>query len=110
MLISKNSIVYLDVMSLDIRIDEEDRALLLLCSLPVSYDGLITTLVYGKETLNFEEMVGVLRSNDQWKKLCKGSLNSEVLAIHERQGRPRKRAQDKSKGKSKFRNMINEAF
>ena len=53
-----------DVMSLDVKIDEEDRALLLLCSLPVSYDGLITILVYEKETLNFEEVVGVLRSNE----------------------------------------------
>ncbi|WP_374695592.1 hypothetical protein ACEW7V_00920 [Areca yellow leaf disease phytoplasma] len=39
-----------EVMSLDVKIDEEDRALLLLCSLPGSYDGLITTLVYGKKS------------------------------------------------------------
>ena len=52
------------MMSLDVRIDEEDRALLLLCSLSVSYDGLITTLVYEKKILNFKEVVGVLRSNE----------------------------------------------
>ena len=51
--------------SLDVKIDEEDRALLLLCSLSISYDCLIPTLVYGKEILNFEKMVGVLRSNEQ---------------------------------------------
>ena len=63
--IQKFNQVCLDVMSLDVKIDEEDRALLLLCSLPVAYDGLITTLVYGKKILNFEEVIGVLRSNEQ---------------------------------------------
>ena len=52
------------VMSLDVKIEEEDRTLLLLCSLPGTYDGLITTLVYGNETLNYEEVVSVLRSNE----------------------------------------------
>ena len=56
--------MYSEVMSLNVKIDEEDWALLLLCSLPDSYDGLITTLVYGKKTLNYEEVVGVLRSNE----------------------------------------------
>ena len=65
-----------EVMSLDVKIEEEDRALLLLCSLLGSYDGLITSLVYEKETLNYEEGVGVLRSNEQWEKICKGHPNS----------------------------------
>ena len=53
-----------EVMSLDVKIDEEDRALLLLCSLLGSYDGLITTLIYEKKILNYEEVVGVLRLNE----------------------------------------------
>ena len=63
------------------KIDKKHRALLLLCSLPISYNDLITTLVYEKEILNFEKVVGVLRSNEQREKLCKGSPNSEVLAM-----------------------------
>ena len=73
-----------EVMSLDVKIDEEYRALLLLCSLSSSYDGLITTLVYGKETLNYEEVVGVLRSNKQRKKIYKEDPKSEILAVNER--------------------------
>jgi len=76
--------VYYEVMSMDVKIDEEDRALLLFCSLPGSYDGLITTLVYRKETLNYEEVIGVLRSNEQREKICKGNPNSELLAVNER--------------------------
>ena len=57
---------------------------MLLCSLSGSYDGLITTLVYEKEILNYEEVVGVLRSNEQRAKICKGDSSSEVLAVNER--------------------------
>ena len=42
--IQKFNQVCSDVMNLDVRIDEEDRALLLLCSLPFSYNGLILSL------------------------------------------------------------------
>ena len=84
--IQKFNQVCSDVMGLDVKIDEEDRALLLLCSLLVSYDGLITTLVYGKETLNFKDVVGVLRSNEQQEKLYKGSPSIEILAINEDKG------------------------
>ena len=65
------------------KIDEKDRVLLLLCFLSSSYDGLITILVYGKETLNYEEVVGVLRSNEQREKIRKKDPNSEVLVVNE---------------------------
>lgn len=47
------------------KFSEEDRALMLFCSLLSTYDGLITTLVYGKDTLEYDEIVGVLRNNEQ---------------------------------------------
>ena len=90
-----------EVMSLDVKIEEKDRALLLLCSLLGSYNHLITTLVYGKETLNYEEIVGVLRSNEQSEKICKGDPNSEVLAVNERLKRSKEKVRSKSKGRSK---------
>ena len=39
--------------SVDVRIEEEDQALLLLSSLPKSYEGIVDTLVYGRGKLNF---------------------------------------------------------
>ena len=90
-----------DIISIDVKINKEDRALLLLCSLSVSYDGLITTLVYEKEILNFKKVVGVLRSNEQREKLCKRSPNLEVLTVNKKQRRPKERTQDESKDRSK---------
>ena len=50
---------------LNIRVDlkEEDKSLLLLCSLPGSFDPLVTTLLYGKEMLVYKEIVPIVRSN-----------------------------------------------
>ena len=49
---------------LNIRMDikEEDKSLLLLYSLSKSFDPLVMTLLYGKKTLVYEEIVSVLRS------------------------------------------------
>ena len=76
------------MVNLNVKISEEDMTFLLLCSLPASYDRLIITLLYRKETLNYEKVIGVLRSNDQRKKIRMGSSNLEVLTVNERQGRP----------------------
>ena len=53
-----------DLLTLDVNMEEEDKSLLLLCPLPIFYDPLITTLLYGKETLIYEDIIFVLRSNE----------------------------------------------
>ena len=40
--------------------EDEDKALLLLASLPTSFDLLVTTLMYGKETIVLEEVTSAL--------------------------------------------------
>jgi len=37
-----------ELLVVDVKIDEEDKALMLLSSLPQSYDHIITTMFYGK--------------------------------------------------------------
>ncbi|VFQ71666.1 unnamed protein product [Cuscuta campestris] len=50
--------------SIDVKIEEEDKALLLLASLPSSFDNIVTTLLFEKETLKFDEVVAVLLMNE----------------------------------------------
>ena len=69
---------------------------MLLCSLPGSYDSLVTTLLYGKETLEYEDMVSVLRSNEQRKKLTRDRAPQKGLPVGERTSRGRGRS--KSRG------------
>ena len=48
-----------------VKIEEEDEALLLLTSLPDSYDNIVTTVLYGKDTLKMEDVESTLLSNDK---------------------------------------------
>ena len=43
-----NSII-MDLGKVDIKVDSEDQALVLLCSLPMSYDAFVDMLLYGKD-------------------------------------------------------------
>ena len=45
-----------DLLAPEVKLEEEDRALLLLSSLPSSYDHLATTIMYGKNTLELEDV------------------------------------------------------
>ena len=55
------------------KFEEEDMTLILLISLPKSYDNLVTTLMWGKETLKLGEITGALLSFNQRKKASDGS-------------------------------------
>src|ERR1700733_6495236 len=57
-----------DLLALEVQLEEEDKALLLLCSLPSSYDHLATTIMYGKETLELEDVRQVLQNNELMKR------------------------------------------
>ena len=45
-----------ELLAVDVKIDEEDKALILLSFLLESYDHIITTMLYGKKTLILEEV------------------------------------------------------
>ena len=46
-----------NLQNLEVDISSEYKALLLLNSLPDTYDHLITTLLYGNDEINFEDVV-----------------------------------------------------
>lgn len=57
-----------DLKNLDVEISDEDKALLLLNSLPDIYDHLITTLLYGKDEIKFDDVSNALTNNEYRKK------------------------------------------
>ena len=62
-----------DMNQVGVKFEEEDMALMLLNSLPESYDILGTTLMWGKETLELEEITSALLAFNQRKKSSDGN-------------------------------------
>ncbi|GJX13164.1 zinc finger, CCHC-type containing protein [Tanacetum coccineum] len=50
--------------NIDVDIDDKDQALMLLTSLPSSYDNFVETLLYGKESLTLEDVLSTLNSRE----------------------------------------------
>ncbi|RDX96861.1 hypothetical protein CR513_20431, partial [Mucuna pruriens] len=53
------------LLRLDVKIDDKDKAIILMCSLSNSYEHLVTTLTYEKETISLEEIIVILMSHCQ---------------------------------------------
>ncbi|KAK3005451.1 hypothetical protein RJ639_015620 [Escallonia herrerae] len=54
--------VILDLQNIDIKIEDDDQALLLLHSFPLSYEHLVNTLLYWKGIISLEEVEAVIIS------------------------------------------------
>uniref|UniRef100_K4ALF2 Uncharacterized protein n=1 Tax=Setaria italica TaxID=4555 RepID=K4ALF2_SETIT len=57
-----------DLEQLGVTVDDEDKAIILLCSLPSSYEHVITTLTYGKESIKVEDITAALLAREQRRK------------------------------------------
>ena len=92
--LNKFNMLNTHLLNFGVKIGEEDKAILLLASLPPSYDHLVTTLLYGKETLAFEEVTGSLLSHETRSKPINDQANG-LVARFEPKGK-----RDKFKGKN----------
>ncbi|GKA70703.1 hypothetical protein Tco_0776842 [Tanacetum coccineum] len=54
----------LDLANIDIEIEDEDQVLMLLTSLPSSYENFMDTLLYGRESLTMEDVLVTLNSKE----------------------------------------------
>ena len=102
-----------DLRRVDVKYEDEDKALMLLCSLPASpsYENLVTTLMWGKETLKLEEVTGALLSFHQRKKANEETAQGEGLMAKSNQERGRNKARDGSnnkKSRSKSRKKMDD--
>ena len=70
----------------DVKIDDEDKALLLLNFLPESYEFLVTTLLHGITNIDFEDVSNALINNEIRKKENETyqGFSSNVLTAHGR--------------------------
>ncbi|KAK9080130.1 hypothetical protein SSX86_001805 [Deinandra increscens subsp. villosa] len=60
--------IVLDLENIEIKVDDEDQAILLLSAFPQSYENFVDTLMYGRETLSMEEVLAALKSRELKKR------------------------------------------
>ncbi|KAK0580490.1 hypothetical protein LWI29_002570 [Acer saccharum] len=110
-----------DLQNLDVKIIDKDKALLLLNSLPDTYEHLTTTLLYGKDEVKFIDVSNALVNNEYWKKdqldhrdltlealtVARGRTNNRRSGVPSERGRSRSKSRgpshSKPKGESSFR-------
>nr|GFA27466.1 retrovirus-related Pol polyprotein from transposon TNT 1-94 [Tanacetum cinerariifolium] len=75
-----------DLAAIDTAISDEDQALLLVTSLPPSYDNFEETLLYGQDTLKLEYVVATLNLREPQKMTKAKGDGGEGLYIRGRSG------------------------
>ena len=93
-----------------VNFDEEIRALLIFCSFPESWNGLVMDVsnsILGSSTLKYDDVIGVILSEKNRRKSSSGSTLASALNAQSR-GRTTERGSNfgnrgKSRGKSKGR-------
>ncbi|GKF82621.1 hypothetical protein Tco_0244277, partial [Tanacetum coccineum] len=66
--IDKFNKLILDLANIDIEIEDEDQALMLLTSLPSSYENFMETILYGRESFIMEDVLATLNSRELKKR------------------------------------------
>ena len=75
----------IDLVNVDVKIDEEDKAVILLNFLPdEEYETFTLTLINGRQTLNYNEVSATLVNYEvrrQYRLSSHGSTSAEALAV-----------------------------
>ncbi|GJX75492.1 transposable element [Tanacetum coccineum] len=96
-----NSIL-MDLKNVDVKIDDEDAALILLVSLPPSYENFVNSFVVGKETITLEDVRSGLHSRELRHQASGISESQPVGLSITSQDRGRHRTQ-RGKGKGRYK-------
>jgi hypothetical protein len=104
--------IILDMKNVDIIVDDEDQALILLCSLPDVFDNFVNSMLYSRNTISLADVKSALNSTELRTKLnSKGSDNQadglfvKDLSENSSNFRGRSSESDSGKGKSRGRSQ-----
>ena len=95
-----------DLESMEVKYDEEDLGLILLCSLPSSYANFRDTILYSRDTLTLKEVYDALHAKEKMKKMVpsEGSNSqAEGLVVRGRQQEKNTKNQSRDKSSSSYR-------
>ena len=70
-----------DLESMEVKYDEEDLGLILLCSLPSSYSNFRDTILYSHDTLTLNEVYEALHAKEKVKEIVSASSSSQAKGL-----------------------------
>ncbi|KAL5563211.1 hypothetical protein UlMin_032958 [Ulmus minor] len=76
----------MDLENIGVEYEDEDKALVLLHSLPNSYEHFVDILQHGRETISLEDVVGALKSKEQKRKSEMGEHTGDAAVVQNDNG------------------------
>ncbi|WVZ88330.1 hypothetical protein U9M48_034864 [Paspalum notatum var. saurae] len=89
-----------DLQAMEVKYEDEDLGLILLCSLPSSFANFRDTILYSRDTLTLNDVCEALQAKEKMKQMVSSdgsASNGEALAAR---GRTEKKSNNTSRGKS----------
>ncbi|CAA7036386.1 unnamed protein product [Microthlaspi erraticum] len=95
-----------DLARVCVKVEDEDKAMILLCSLPPSYETLLTALTCNKETISWETVAVSLQSHYERKQKtgAEGSHGDGLFANNQERGRQMNKQDGGGGARSKSKN------
>ena len=94
--------IILDLEDINVKIYNEDKAIILLCLLPSSYENLVETLMYGRQTLSMVDVKETLSSKATIKREARKRESLTTKGITEMRENGKR---NKKKSKSRPKNL-----
>ncbi len=96
--------IILDLQGVGVKIEEEDQAIILLCSLPNSYENFVDTMLYGRDTISVGDVKDALQSKELKRRVSGSCEETSDMGLVVNRGRSKEKDDgNRSKSRSKSR-------
>jgi hypothetical protein len=86
--------------SMEVKFEDEDKAITLLCSLPESWDNLVTSISFSStDVLDYDSVVGALLAEEMRRKSSQETSTSEAMLVRGRTKEKNQRSSSRSKSR-----------